>query len=223
MAGEIIIGGKQDRMVSFDILIPGRKELEVEVRCVEHGRWHGKSDEFMSGGAVAGKSVRSALQFKEQQDVWDEVADACETYEVQTGSGTYGAVLSSADIDKKSKPFLAAMKKALDDDKMVGMICAINGEVVCVDIFNNPMYFAEVKEKLLKAYILDALSVDEETARPPSKKDILDFFSEMADARKKESREYDDNRNTEYESDIMQGNESRDKDGNLQHLNLMKK
>jgi hypothetical protein len=170
MAGEIIIGGKQDRMVSFDILIPGGKEVRVEVRCVEHGRWHGKSIKFMSGGAVGSKGVRSALQFKEQHDVWNEVSKKCAQIDVASQSGTYGAILSSEEVEKRSKPFLDAMKQGLKDDGMVGMIMALNGEIVCVDIFANPKFFAEVKDKLLKAYVLDAISTEETSAKIPGKK-----------------------------------------------------
>ncbi|MGB3340936.1 MAG: DUF6569 family protein [bacterium] len=223
MAGEIIIGGKQDRMVSFDILIPGGKEVQVEVRCVEHGRWHGKSVEFSSGGAVGSKGVRNALQFKEQTDVWAEVSKKCAEIDVASQSGTYGAILSSDEVEKKSKPFLDAMNQGMRDEAMVGMIMALNGEVVCVDIFANPKFFAEIKEKLLKAYVLDAISTEEKNTKIASKKEILAFFDELKDAKTAELKKYSANCNTELESDELIGNESRDKDGKLQHLNLYKK
>ena len=223
MAGEIIIGGKQDRMVSFDILIPAGKEVRVEVRCVEHGRWHGKSVEFMSGGAVGSKGVRTALQFKDQQEVWGEVSKKCAEIDVASQSGTYGAILSSEEVEKKSEPFLDAMERGLKEDNIVGMIMALNGEVVCVDIFANPKFFKEVKEKLLKAYVLDAISSEEKSTELAGKQDILDFFNELNDAQASELKKYDANCNTELESDALIGNESRDKDGRLQHLNLYKK
>lgn len=222
MAGEIIIGGKQDRMVSFDVLIPAGKEVEVSVRCVEHGRWHGKSGEFKSGKAVGGKGVRTALQFKSQQDVWDEVSKACAENQISSESGTYKAILSSEDIDKKSKPYFDALKDGIKDDDIVGMIMALNGEVVCVDIFANPKFFAKVKEKFLKAYILDAISTEMTSTDTPGKKDILSFFGELKVAKTEELKKYKANCNYELESDLLIGNESRDKDGNLQHMNLYK-
>ncbi len=222
MAGEIIIGGKQDRMVSHDVLILPGKVIEVSVRCVEHGRWHGKSHEFKSGGAVGIGSVRTALQFKAQQDVWNEVAKACEQNKAASASGTYGAMLSNEDIEKKSKPFLDAMERELKDDEMVGLIMALNGEVVCVDIFTNPKYFAKVKEKLIKAYILDAISTELASKEIPGKADIIQFFDELKVAQTEELKRYDANCNFELESERMIGNESRDDDGKLQHLNLYK-
>ena len=223
MAGEIIIGGKQDRMVSFDIIIPSGKEIEVEVRCVEHGRWHGSSAQFSPGGAVGSKKVRTALQFKTQHDVWDEVEKMCEEHDIISSSGTYGALLSSGDVDEKSKPFLDAMSTGLRHENMVGLIMALNGEIVCVDIFMNPEYFAQVKDKLLKAYVLDAISTDETDARPAGKKEIISFFDELNTARRAELKGYIDNSNAALESERIIGNESRDREGRLQHLNLYTK
>ena len=222
MAGEIIIGGKQDRMVSFDVLIPPRKEIEVSVKCVEHGRWHGKSEKFRSGGGLGSGAIRSALQFDGQQDVWNEVGKACKENDAVTESGTYRAILSSKSVDRKSKPFLDAIKKGLRDDDMVGMIMALNGEVVCVDIFANPTFFAKVKDKLLKAYVLDAISAKETSRKVPGKKEILGFFKELKVAKTEELKRYEANSNFELESDQIIGNESRDKKGKVQHLNLYK-
>ena len=39
MSGEVILGGKQDRIIGQDRLIPPKKTLSVAVFCVEHGRW----------------------------------------------------------------------------------------------------------------------------------------------------------------------------------------
>ena len=222
MAGEIIIGGKQDRMVSYDVLIPAHKEVEVSVKCVEHGRWHGRSEKFKSGGALGSRAIRSALQFKGQQDVWNEVGKACKENDAVSESGTYRAVLSSKGVDRRSKPFLNAMKKGLRDDDMVGIIMALNGEVVCVDIFANPRFFDKVKDKLLKAYVLDAISAKETSKKAPGKREILDFFAELKVAKTVELKRYEANSNFELESDQIIGNESRDKKGKVQHLNIYK-
>lgn len=43
MPGEIILGGDQDRTIGQElVLAPSDKPVEVEVFCVEHGRWGGK-------------------------------------------------------------------------------------------------------------------------------------------------------------------------------------
>jgi hypothetical protein len=39
LAGEVIIGGKQDRIIGQNTIIAANATLEVPVFCVEHGRW----------------------------------------------------------------------------------------------------------------------------------------------------------------------------------------
>ena len=46
MPGEIILGGDQDRTIGEELVIaPSKEPVEVEVFCVEHGRWGGRSVE----------------------------------------------------------------------------------------------------------------------------------------------------------------------------------
>jgi hypothetical protein len=46
MPGEIILGGKQDRSLARETIVPpDGKPFEVEVFCVEHGRWSGRTQE----------------------------------------------------------------------------------------------------------------------------------------------------------------------------------
>lgn len=220
MAGEVITGGKQDRMISYDVLILGDKEMEISVKCVEHGRWHGKSMKFKSAQAVGNNSVRKALQFKNQGEVWEEVRRTCETNQAQSASGTYNAIITSKHVEKRSKSYLETMKAGLKGKDTVGMIVALNGRVVCVDIFANPKFFGKVKDKLLKSYVLDAISVDVKTTATPGKKEILALFAELKQARKSDLKKYVDNHNESVESDNIIGNMSRDAEGNLQHLNL---
>jgi len=92
-----------------------------------------------------------------------------------------------------------------------------------VDIFANPSFFGKVREKLLKAYVLDALSTDPVETRVPGKAEIVAFFNEVQTAQTEELKRYSENCNTEYESDEIIGNESRDKKGEVQHLNIYKK
>ena len=54
LAGEIVTGGKQDRVVGKDRIVPGNSDpVDLSVFCVEPGRWTGTSAQF--GGIASGK------------------------------------------------------------------------------------------------------------------------------------------------------------------------
>jgi hypothetical protein len=110
LAGEIVSGGKQDRVIGKDRIVPAESDpVDLSVFCVEPGRWvatsaHFGASEAMYGGAVGGKpnapppmalmaqpSVRAkAMGDKDQNEVWAEVKKQREavTVEVTAASPT---------------------------------------------------------------------------------------------------------------------------------------
>src|ERR1035441_6821322 len=94
LAGEIVTGGKQDRVIGKDRIVPAESDpVDLSVFCVEPGRWVATSSNFgaseaMYGGAAGGPikrgqppmammaqpSVRAkAMAEKDQNQVWAEV------------------------------------------------------------------------------------------------------------------------------------------------------
>src|SRR4029077_18676443 len=111
LAGEIVTGGKQDRVLGKDRIVPAESDpVDLSVFCVEPGRWVATSDRFgMSGttngsgsgggigggvynGIMAQPSVRAkAMGDKDQTQVWAEVRkqqQAMETVEVTAAAPT---------------------------------------------------------------------------------------------------------------------------------------
>src|SRR5262245_14646124 len=77
LAGEVVTGGKQDRVVAKDRIVPSESDpVDLSVFCVEHGRWIETSGKFDTHASVMLQpSVRmKAMAEKDQQQVWDEVS-----------------------------------------------------------------------------------------------------------------------------------------------------
>jgi hypothetical protein len=75
LAGEVVTGGKQDRVIGKDrIIAPGADPLPLDVFCVERGRWSGASAQFSEAKMMAHPSVREkAAVDKAQDQVWAAV------------------------------------------------------------------------------------------------------------------------------------------------------
>jgi len=75
LAGEVVSGGKQDRIIGKDRIVPiGAPPLPLDVFCVEHGRWTGGSDKFAGAKMMAHPSVREkAAVDQDQSQVWAAV------------------------------------------------------------------------------------------------------------------------------------------------------
>jgi hypothetical protein len=75
LAGELVSGGKQDRIIGKDRIVPvGSDPLPLDVFCVEHGRWTGTSSQFVASKTIVHPSVREqAAVAQNQSEVWDAV------------------------------------------------------------------------------------------------------------------------------------------------------
>ena len=106
LAGEIVTGGKQDRVIGKDRIVPAESDpVDLGVFCVEPGRWVATSEHFGASGATYGGPVSSvngmpsapppstmmaqpsvrakAMGDKDQAMVWDEVKKQREAVSVE--------------------------------------------------------------------------------------------------------------------------------------------
>jgi hypothetical protein len=113
LAGEVVSGGKQDRVIAKDRIVPAEGDpIDLNVFCVEPGRWvatteHFGASEALYGGKANGTasapmalmvqpSVRGkAMADKDQNQVWDAVnkQKAAVAYEVRAASPTVAGQL----------------------------------------------------------------------------------------------------------------------------------
>src|SRR5437660_5434073 len=181
LAGEIVTGGKQDRVISKDRIVPAEGDpIDLDVFCVEPGRWVGSSAKFVPGtpnASMAAPSVRGkAMADKNQQQVWAEVAKAREgmasavqveapqsTREL-SGTTSYAKTMDNADVKKKVDSVAGSIEKEyastiqqLRERKAVGVVVAVNGEIVWADIFASSSLLEKYWPKLVRSYATEAV------------------------------------------------------------------
>ena len=75
LAGEILVGGKQNRVLREDILLPPLSgPRPIGVYCVEQGRWNEGRRDFESKSSFADPGLRRKVYDRvDQQSVWSAV------------------------------------------------------------------------------------------------------------------------------------------------------
>jgi hypothetical protein len=85
VAGELFEGGWQHRALNHDILLLPRQKLVASVSCVEHGRWHGATEQVRRSRR-ASMMVRSAQTIADDGDRQDEVWERVSRYDTAFGA-----------------------------------------------------------------------------------------------------------------------------------------
>ena len=141
--GQVVPGGGQDRGAASDTVVPARSaQVGVAAFCVEHNRSSGPSADFRKDVAIAIPSVRYAMQVVgEQQPVWNAVAVATRHFGATTETGTYAALIQNPAAQAAVLPYAEALTvpiQAATPGRVVGVVAAINGRIVCADLYKQP-------------------------------------------------------------------------------------
>src|ERR1039457_2246458 len=204
LAGEIVTGGKQDRVIGKDRIVPAESDpVDLSVFCVEPGRWvptNGKYEFGSAGGVVGGlvaaPVVRSkAMAAKDQQQVWDSVRSSqramATTVEV-TGAApavnattSYARVMDNKEVQKQVDAVAAPVQRnyesvirQLRDKNAVGVVVAVNGEIVWADIFASTHLLQKYWPKLVRSYATEAV-VTRAKGGEASLKDTQKFLDDL--------------------------------------------
>jgi hypothetical protein len=214
LAGELVSGGKQDRVIGKDRIIPaGGAPLPLDVFCVEHGRWTG-SAQFAAASTIVHPSVRErAAVDQKQTEVWDAVRSGTtlkskeaapaprltlgdiqgaiagngrtEAYEKIYESRAVGVSIDGF-VDEVQRRFAQATS-GLKNERVVGVVVAYGGDVAWSDIFASGDLFDHYWRKLLRSYAVEALT--RPSYRQPATRDSASEFLRRLNGRETQETE----------------------------------
>ena len=74
--GEIITGAKQNRTIDKTVILKSQQSQNIDVLCVEKGRWHSTGSTFSSHNTKLGMDIRYSKELynqNKQNTVWSEI------------------------------------------------------------------------------------------------------------------------------------------------------
>lgn len=171
MAGDLMLGGKQDRILAESVVVaPRTANQPIPVFCVEQGRWElqDKDAERVSGGAFYTDAAtgqadlavkKAALESKSQGEVWRKVADNNTALGVsgETSSGTFRATFENKATQEKIEGSFAKARE-LAKPGVIGYAVFVDGKMVAMDVFDSSKLTVKLSDKLLRSYIVTGLS-----------------------------------------------------------------
>ena len=184
IAGELLVGCKQDRALNTSMLVPSKTEMPIPVACVEAGRWGYKSREFHSRQTSSHSYLRMILSKETsaryrakgtpgsgQGAVWSEVARKMSCMGSRSASGALQDMFETC--DKKLNQMLDNFSAP---EGCHGAAFAVNGEILGVDLFETPTTFSKLWSKLAKSYAVDALEEVTEDRKSLQPESVLEWI-----------------------------------------------
>lgn len=191
MAGEVVKGGKQDRVIAMDMVIPPNSApVDLSVYCVEHGRWSygatDASDGFTGHANVANTSVRkAAIVEKEQSAVWNKVEEVTVANKAVSETGTLNSLEKDADYQKELREYEAKFADLPSSSAAVVGVVAVTGDrVIACDMFATPDLFKNAFPDLLKSYASEAITSGAKVTISTAQ--VNKYISEILDESKQE-------------------------------------
>lgn len=203
-SGDIVKGGKQDRVLAISIIIPARSgKVSIEAFCVESGRWEKRKNEdasqfSSSSERIVSKELKLAANDKRsQQEVWSKVAEA----QKRLGDSVGGSVasedsrtslqlsLESGKIAASADDYIRGLSSIIaGKTDVIGYAFAVNGQINSADIYVSNSLFKKLWPRMLKAAAVEAVSHARgvRIAEPVKADAVQSFLSDADRGRAKE-------------------------------------
>ena len=197
-SGDIVKGGKQDRILGVSIIIPARSgRIRIEAFCVESGRWEKRGNEdagqfSSSNDRIVSRDLKLAANGeRSQQGVWAKVTEAQE----KLSKNLDGAVASASSrsslqlslentrVTTTADEYVRKLSGLIDGrSDVIGYAFAVNGKINSADVYVSNALFKKLWPRMLKAAAIEAIAENGErsaVARPAKPAEVEAF---MADA-----------------------------------------
>ena len=211
-SGDIVKGGKQDRTIAHDMVIPpNSKTIPLKSFCVEQSRWRQRGSEDVSkfsgnSRMLSSKELRYAAKYKgNQSDVWSNVSkeqsklnrniSKLRGKNVDVKQNESASSLQLTLENEELKKVKSGMKEKFDslltrDEKTIGYAYAINGKVYGVEMFNNKKLLKDLWGKLSHS-IMDEAVANYDTSstnyKELNQEDVIAFINATKSNEVKES------------------------------------
>jgi len=153
-SGELLEGGKQDRMIAETKIIPaGKQEEYLSVFCMEKGRWNGAPKPFAYAGMGDAEVRKSVDSSGLQQHVWKQIdqqyADSSKTSE------TWSYMELHKNDWKKDKDYVDYFfqRFAASDSNYAGFIAITHNKIIGAELFANNQLTIAAYKNLVTSYV----------------------------------------------------------------------
>lgn len=190
MAGEQLVGCKQNRVLNASMMVPAHSEIPLPVTCVERGRWGYNSRSFSSAHSSSHYGLRAMMKMQaaksyrgssvpgpDQAAVWQEVSRKLATMGSRSSSDALQDLFR--DSARRLEESVANLPAPPDCN---GAVFLIGGRIAGADLFDRPDTLRKLWPKLIKSCAIDALEAPTQILASTAPEQVLRWLGSGAGA-----------------------------------------
>ncbi len=157
-SGELLSGGKQDRMIGETTVIPPGKGINyVDVFCVEKGRWDDKAKTFKHKG-TADISLKKVMDINgRQSEIWKEIQRQYAGKQKSSEAWPYLELYAGKSIADSSYLRFFNNKYKQSDSLFAGFIAITKNRIISCELFANTEITNMSYPSILAGFINEAV------------------------------------------------------------------
>ena len=168
LEGDTLVGCKQNRIVAHSILVAPGRDIDVQVGCMEAGRWAWTGRHFGSGKLRADPRMRSDAAAEvitsrgtgrgtriDQSRLWKQIDAALLCRSVKSPTSDYHRLveLSGEDADERASRFTAVRDQ-------IGIIATWRGRLLGLELVGHPECWTKLSQRTIPSYVMGAANAD---------------------------------------------------------------
>ena len=150
--GEIIVGAKQNRTIDKSVILKPRETRNVDVLCVEKGRWSFRNHEFSQHNSKLSPEIRfskdTVKNYNKQNTVWNEID------KIYTENNQYSNTSDFCEFkEENSELVIEKIKSKIFNDRYNGILVA-NNKISFIETFYNSKIYEDQIAKSISTLLI---------------------------------------------------------------------
>jgi len=185
LEGESVMGAKQNRLITIDMLIAAGAYVTVQVGCVEQGRWDVTQKPFVSAEMAVEPDLRrsaragmSGVGKPDQGTLWRMIAHKLGSSRTDSETNDYFGKM------RHFRERVSGLTEALAKSPgQVGLLATRYGRLVGFDVLGHPDTWDAMRKRLSDSYALGSLDDDDDTLAAGPQRTAAEWLDTIAAAR----------------------------------------
>jgi hypothetical protein len=158
-SGEMLSGGKQDRMVGETKLIPpGKEKHYLKVFCIEKGRWDSKPKAFKHRGRASAELRKTMDVSNRQAKIWKNIDSSSASANKKLETGAFLQLFNDSIRTDTGYINFFTRRYRQTDSLFAGFIAITGNQIISSELYTSTKLAQTSYREMLNSFVFSAIT-----------------------------------------------------------------